>query len=320
MRGTTTQGQRPSRQRHVDNTTPHTTTQPTTTRDTRRDTAPHNKKKDTHVHAHVHVSVCICTCRCSCTCRCVTFCSVLTKKRSLEHVPSMMCTGNCAEVEELKLNTKCLLRQCWTLGTRVSTETCTELQRRWTRWPLSEEKRVIFTRKLREPHFCDWSPQHESRFLCFFESKHWSLLDRIRTRREQRCSLLEKAKKQKIERERAIGEYEAMLNSSPGKGIIDPGCAKMMMGSDTFKQYLDLLTSKERASVEKVREKNSFRFGDNETKTSHWSAAIPMNMGKHVCREKVAIILGHAPFFDLKAIPPTYGSSSGSGERASDAQ
>ena len=98
-------------------------------------------------------------------------------------------------------------------------------------------------------------------------------------------SLLEKAKKQKIERERAIGEYEAMLNSSPGKGIIDTGCAKMMMGSDTFKQYLDLLTSRGRASVEKVREKNRFKFGDNE-----------MNIGKHVCREKVAIILGDAPF------------------------
>ena len=162
----------------------------------------------------------------------------------------------------------------------MSTETCAELQRRWTRWPLSEEKNEYFPKKTeRETPFCDWSPQHESRFLCFFESKHCSLLGRIRKRQEQRCSLLEKAKKQRIERERAIGEYEAMLNSSPGKGIIDTGCAKMMMGSDTFKQYLDLLTSKERASVEKVREKTRFRFGDNEPKMSHWSAVIPMNIG-----------------------------------------
>ena len=95
-----------------------------------------------------------------------------------------------------------------------------------------------------------------------------------------------------MERERAIGEYEAMLNSSPGKGIIDTGCAKMMMGSDTFKQYLDLLSSKERASVEKVRERNRFRFGDNETRMSHWSAVIPMKVGKHVCREKVGGYFG----------------------------
>ena len=71
-------------------------------------------------------------------------------------------------------------------------------------------KTSIFPRKLRETHFCDWSPQHESRFLCFFESKHCSLLARIRKLREQRCSLLEKAKKQRMERERAIGEYEAI--------------------------------------------------------------------------------------------------------------
>ena len=162
-------------------------------------------------------------------------------------------------------------------------------------------KTSFFSKKTgRETHFCDWSPQQESRFLCFFESKHCSLLVRIRKRREQRCSLLEKAKKQKIDRERAIGECEAMLNSSPGKGIIDTGCAKMMMGSDTFKQYLDLLTSKERASVEKVREKNRFRFGDNETRMSHWSAVIPMHIGKHVCREKVAILLGGAPFLISK--------------------
>ena len=55
MRGTTTQRQRPPRQRHVDNTTPHHTTpnQPTTMRDTRHDTAPHNKKTKTHTYTHM---------------------------------------------------------------------------------------------------------------------------------------------------------------------------------------------------------------------------------------------------------------------------
>ena len=42
------------------------------------------------------------------------------------------------------------LRQCWTLGTRMSTETCAKLQRRWTRWLLSEEKRVFSHEKLRK--------------------------------------------------------------------------------------------------------------------------------------------------------------------------
>ena len=215
-----------------------------------------------------------------------------------------------AEVEELKLRTKC--NRCGNVGhwARECPQKRVQSYKGGGRGGYSARKNEFFPRQLRETHFCNWSPQHESRFLCFFESKHCCLLDRIRKRREQRRSLLDKAKKQKIERERAIGEYEATLNSSSGKGVIDTGCAKMMMGSDTFTQYLDLLTSKERASVEKVREKNRFRFGDNETRMSHWSAVIPMHIGKHVCREKVAVILGDAPFFDLKAIPPTYGSSS----------
>ena len=70
----------------------------------------------------------------------------------------------------------------------------------------------------------------------------------------------------------------------------------MMMGSDTFRQYLNLLSSKERASIERVREKNRIRFGDNETRMSLLSAVIPMNVGGQVCREKVANAAGDAPF------------------------
>ena len=87
-----------------------------------------------------------------------------------------------------------------------------------------------------------------------------------------------------------------MLNSCLGKGIVDTGCAKTMMGSDTFQQYLNLLSSKVQASIERVRGKNRSRFGDNETRMSLWSAVIPMNVGGQVCREKVAIVAGDAPF------------------------
>ena len=113
-------------------------------------------------------------------------------------------------------------------------------------------------------------------------------------------SLLEKAQKLRMERNQVCGELETMLNSCPGKGIVDPGCAKMMMGSDTFQQYLGLLNPKARASTEKVREKNRFRFGDNEIRMSFWSAVIPMNIGEQVCREKVAIVAGDAPFLFSK--------------------
>ena len=92
----------------------------------------------------------------------------------------------------------------------------------------------------------------------------------------------------RMERNQVCGEFETMLNSCPGKGIVDTGCAKMMMGSNIFQQYLGLLNPKERASIEKVREKNRFSVGDNET----WMS----------CREKVAIVAGVAPFLISKPL------------------
>ena len=152
-----------------------------------------------------------------------------------------------------------------------------------------------FSRNGRDAYFRDWSPGNESRFQSFFE-RHGSLFDRIRRSREQSCSLLGKARKLRLERNRVCGEFETMLNSYPAKGIVGTGCAKMMMGnSDTFRQYLNLLKPKKRASIERAREKNRFRFGDNETRMSLWSAVIPMNVGGQACREKVAIVAGDAP-------------------------
>ena len=58
-----------------------------------------------------------------------------------------------------------------------------------------------------------------------------------------------KAKKLRLERNRVCGEFETMPISCLGKEIVDTGCPKMMMGSDTFRQYLNLLSSKERVST-----------------------------------------------------------------------
>ena len=141
----------------------------------------------------------------------------------------------------------------------------------------------------------------------FFE-KHNSLLDRGCKRCEQPCSKLEKARKLRLERNRVCGEFETMLNSCPGKRVVDTRRAKMMMGSDALRQYLNLLSSKERASIERVREKNRFRFGDNETRIFLWSAVLPMNVGGQVCREKVAIVAGDAPLLISKPFFQRMGS------------
>ena len=49
-----------------------------------------------------------------------------------------------------------------------------------------------------------------------------------------------------------------------------------------------------------MREKNRFRFGDNETRISSWSAVVPMNVGGQLCREKVAFVASDAPFLISK--------------------
>ena len=209
-----------------------------------------------------------------------------------------------AEVEELKLRTKCNRRgNVGHWHENVHRNAC-RATKEVDEVPTQRRKKSIFQRKLREklisvtgthsmnPVFCVSS--RVSTALCWtgFANAENSVVHCWRKRRNRKLSV-----------NVPLVSMKQMLNSSPGKGITDTGCAKMMMGSDTFKQYLDLLTSKER----KVREKNRFKFGDNETRMSHWSAVIPMNIGKYSVS-------------DLKAIPPTYGGSSGPGQRASDIQ
>ena len=73
-----------------------------------------------------------------------------------------------AEVEELKLRTKC--NCCGMVGhwARECPQKRTRSYKGGGRGNYPVEK---------EPHFCDWIPEHEPRFL-FFERKHCSMLER----------------------------------------------------------------------------------------------------------------------------------------------
>ena len=139
-----------------------------------------------------------------------------------------------AEVEEVKLRTKC--NRCGNVGhwAREPPQKPSQSYKGGGRGNQPWKKNEHFVKKTeRDAYFCDWSPGDEPRFQCVFESRHGSMLERIRRRREQRCSLLDKAKKLKLERSQVCGELDTMLNSFSGKGIVDTGCAKMMKGSDT---------------------------------------------------------------------------------------
>ena len=157
-----------------------------------------------------------------------------------------------------------LMWTCGTLGERISAKNRRKVTKEVRKEANSGTNEQFPKETGREAYFCDWRFGNEPRIQCFFE-RHGSLLDRICRHREQRCSLLEKARKMSLERNRVCGEFETMLNSCPGKGVVDTGCAKMMMRSDTFRQYLKLRRSKARASDERAQEKNRFRLRDNET-------------------------------------------------------
>ena len=65
----------------------------------------------------------------------------------------------------------------------------------------------------REAYFFDWSLGDEPRFQCFFESRHDSVLERIRRCREQRSLFAaEKGKKTELGGQSGCGEFETMLN------------------------------------------------------------------------------------------------------------
>ena len=104
-----------------------------------------------------------------------------------------------AEVEELKLRTKC--DRCGNVDIRQENV-------HQNRHKVEEEtnpgrKMNILPRKTgREAYFCDWSPGDEPRFQCFFESRHGSMLDRIR----RRCSLLKKSKRLRLDRKQVSSE------------------------------------------------------------------------------------------------------------------
>ena len=138
-----------------------------------------------------------------------------------------------SEVEELQLKTKC--HRCGTLGKRMSAIGV----KGGGRGNHPGRKMNIFQKKTRRRTSVTGALETNDDSSVSFRVNTAPCLTGFADR-EQRCSLLEKARKLRLERIRVCGEFETMLNSCPGKGIVGTGCAKMMLGSDTFQQHLNL--------------------------------------------------------------------------------
>ena len=74
------------------------------------------------------------------------------------------------------------------------------------------------------------------------------------------------------------------LVSSPGKGVIDSGCGKTLIGEETLGR-----------KVIRSAQRNSFRFGNGATEDSSMMARIPVAIGGKTGVIDAAIIRGRAP-------------------------
>ena len=107
-----------------------------------------------------------------------------------------------------------LLRQCGTLGKRMSTKVVTRIRRRWKR-----ERRISGSGVLETSHVFSLSSRSRHGWKGFADAMNnvvpcWRRQKKLRMERNQFC-----------------GEFETMLNSCPGKGIVGTGCAKSKRSS-----------------------------------------------------------------------------------------
>ena len=87
----------------------------------------------------------------------------------------------------------------------------------------------------------------------------------------------------------------AGLTSSPGKGIIDSGCGKTLIGSSTLSVFQDMLRERNLPAGEVYSAENKFRFGNGALETATQSVRLPVGLNGKYGLIEAAIIGGSAP-------------------------
>ena len=85
------------------------------------------------------------------------------------------------------------------------------------------------------------------------------------------------------------------LVSSPGFGVIDSGCGKTLIGSETLARLETMIYAAGFGSVKRREEANLFRFGNGMTERSTEVATIPVGIAKTYGTIDAAVIEGQAP-------------------------
>ena len=98
-----------------------------------------------------------------------------------------------------------------------------------------------------------------------------------------------------LRKRRTVPSHEQLLVSSPGYGIIDSGCGRTIIGSQTLQEFR--LLWKEHGLVESpsIHEVNHFRFGNGSRETSHEVAFLPVILAGRVGTIRASVVRGRAP-------------------------
>ena len=87
----------------------------------------------------------------------------------------------------------------------------------------------------------------------------------------------------------------ASLISSPGFGVIDSGCGRTLIGSQTLEQLEVLIAQKGPWRVESYEADNTFRFGNGMVENTTRAVRIPVGLAKRYGVIDAAVVAGSAP-------------------------
>ena len=146
---------------------------------------------------------------------------------------------------------------------------------------VAEEHEVLSNDHLHDESYVLEEP--EIHFIASVEI--WSLIDRVRNGLSPP----------------AVSHHEALLVSSPGFGVLDSGCGKTIIGSDTLQSFQQLWRAAGIKDPIPEPETNLFRFGNGQEEVSTVSVKLPVFLAGKSGVIKAAVVSGQAPLLISRA-------------------
>ena len=126
-----------------------------------------------------------------------------------------------------------------------------------------------------------------------FERGHWT---RACTRsQEDKCSEM-------VKRRRHLSWSTSGETTALGKGVIDTGCKRFLIGQNTLDKWEQMLTRRWGLSTQRIQlaKAMTFRLGNDETLETKTLAILPVGIAGVDGVLRVYVVLGRAPLFLTK--------------------